>query len=286
MRRQGLVLIVLSNLCFSTGGLWARTIATPPDGYEIVFWRSIAMIVALTLVLSVQYGRDTPAKFQAIGLWGIVSAACLAMTFFAFILSVMRTTVANTTLTMAMAPFFTAIAGLLFLREPIGRATWLVMAIAVCGLAVMLVDSLSGDGLVGIVFALGVPLGLAGQVVINRRFGVHTDMVPAVIVAGLISIAIALPLAMPLTASASDIAVILGMGIVQLSGGCFFLTLAMRRMPAAEIGLYTLLETVLGPLWVWLAYGEQPANLALLGGALIVGALLINSVASLRHVRT
>lgn len=277
-RRRGIVYAILANLCFSTGGLWVRTIADPPDGFEIVFWRSVAMAGVLIAVLLAWHRGRTLGQIRAVGGWGVLSAACLAMTFFAFILSVTRTTVANTTITMSLAPLVAALAGLVFLGERVATRTWLAIAVAAIGLATMVVDSLSGDGWIGIAIALGVPLGLAANVVINRRHGVNVDMVPTVLIAALLSIPFALVLGMPLDATSRDIGVMMLMGTVQLAGGCLLITMAMRHLPAVEVGLFTLLETVLGPVWVWLAYGERPSTLALLGGTLIVGALLLNSL--------
>lgn len=277
-RARGLIYAIVANLCFSTGGLWVRTVDVLPDGIEMVLWRSVAMSVVLGVVIVALYGRQAPARIAAIGRWGVVSAACLASTFFAFILSVTLTTVANTTITMSLAPLMTAVAGLIFLGEPVAARTWAAIAIAAVGLATMFVDALSGDGWLGIVYALAVPAGLAANVIINRRHGGGIDMVPTVLVAGLLSIAIALPLGLPLTASLRDIGILFLMGTVQLACGCVFITLAMRHLPAVEVGLFTLLETVLGPVWVWLAYAERPSSLALAGGMLIVGALILNTL--------
>jgi len=281
-RRRGLILAVLANICFSSGGFWIRSIETPPDGFEIVFWRSVAMSAVLALVLAVWHRGATLRKVQAVGRWGVASAACLAMTFFAFILSVMHTTVANTAITMSLAPLIAALAGLAFLGEHVPARTWIAIAAAGIGLAVMLLDSLAAGGALGIVFALGVPLGLAANVVINRRHGATTDMVPTVLIAGLLSLPLALFFGWPLEAGGRDIGIILVMGTIQLAGGCLLITVAMRYLPAAEIGLFTLLETVLGPFWVWLAYGETPTALAISGGALIVGALILNSAIARR----
>lgn len=277
-RVRGLIYAVVSNLCFSTGGLWVRSVEVLPDGYEMVLWRSIAMSLVLGMVIAGLYRGEAAAKVTAIGRWGVVSAGCLALTFFAFILSVTNTTVANTTITMSLAPLMTAVAGLIFLREHVSRQTWMAIAVAAVGLATMFVDALSGDGWIGILYALGVPAGLAANVVINRRHGGSVDMVPTVLVAGLLSIVVALPLGWPLTATLRDIGVLSLMGTVQLACGCLFITLAMRHLPAVEVGLFTLLETVLGPVWVWLAYGERPSSLALAGGMLIVGALILNTM--------
>ena len=283
LRRRGIVLAVLANLCFSSGGFWIRTLDTPPGGFEIVFWRSLSMTIVLGSALAVWHRRETLAKIRAVGPWGILSAACLAATFFAFILSVTRTTVANTTVIMSLAPLFAAIAGLLVLGERVAPRTWIAIAAAATGLTAMLVDSLSSEGFLGILFALGVPIGLAANVVINRRQGGQADMVPTVLIAGLLSLPLALSLALPFSASVRDAGIILVMGTVQLAGGCVLITLAMCHLPAVEIGLFTLLETVLGPIWVWLAYGETPTAMALSGGGLIVGALLLNSVLGLRR---
>lgn len=277
-RRRGIVLALLANLCFSTGGLWIRALDSPPGGFEIVFWRSLSMTAVLAVFLFAWHGRATTARIRAVGFWGVVSAACLAATFFAFILSVTRTTVANTTLVMSLTPLLGAAAGLIFLGERVALRTWVAIAVAGAGLATMLLDSLSGDGVAGILIALGVPIAFAANIVINRRHGVVTDMVPTVLIAGLVSLPFALPLALPFEATLRDAALVLAMGTCQLALGCILLTLAMRHLPAAEIGLFTLLETVLAPLWVWLAFGEQPSGMALGGGTLIVGALLANSL--------
>lgn len=283
MRRKGLVLAVLANLCFSSGGFWVRSMESPPDGIEVVFWRSLSMTIVLAVVTFAWRRGDALRRIREVGAWGVLSAAFLASTFFAFILSVMNTTVANTAITMSLAPLMAAVAGLVFLGERVASRTWAAIAVAAIGLVVMMVGSVSGEGVLGIVIALGVPAGLAANVVINRRHGGATDMTPTVLIAGLLSLPLALALGWPLDASARDIGVILVMGAVQLAGGCLLITMAMRYLPAVEIGLFTLLETVLGPIWVWLAYGETPSPMALAGGALIVGALLANSLLGMRR---
>jgi len=226
-RRRGIALALLANLCFSTGGLWIRALDVPPGGFEIVFWRSASMTAALAVFLFAWHGRATAARIRAVGFWGFVSACCLAATFFAFILSVTRTTVANTTLVMSLTPLLGAVAGVVFLGERVAVRTWIAIAVAGVGLATMLLDSLSGDGVAGILIALGVPVAFAANIVINRRHGVATDMVPTVLIAGLVSLPLALPLALPLEANPRDAATILAMGMFQLPAG------KSHRWPAA-----------------------------------------------------
>ncbi|MFZ9417006.1 MAG: DMT family transporter, partial [Alphaproteobacteria bacterium] len=168
MRRRGILLAVLANLCFSSGGFWVRSMEAPPDGFEVVFWRSLSMTAVLAVVTLAWRRGDTLRRIRDVGAWGVVSAAFLASTFFAFILSVMNTTVANTAVTMSLAPLMAALAGLAFLGERVAARTWVAIAVAGIGLAVMMLDSVSGEGLLGIVIALAVPAGLAANVVINR----------------------------------------------------------------------------------------------------------------------
>jgi drug/metabolite transporter (DMT)-like permease len=103
-------------------------------------------------------------------------------------------------------------------------------------------------------------------------------MVPTVLVAGLFSVGLTLPFALPFSATPRDVSILALMGFVQLGLGCLLMTLAARRLKAAEVGLLTLLETILGPLWVWLGVGERPSDLALAGGAVVVGALGANEI--------
>jgi drug/metabolite transporter (DMT)-like permease len=230
--------------------------------------------------MMVRYGRTATVRLRAIGRGGIVAGAMLAGTFFFFILSLAHTTVANTLVIMSISPFTAALAGWLALGDRVAPRTWAAMAAALAGVALMFWDSLagaSGAGLIGNLLALGVPACMALNIVLVRRAGA-IDMVPTVLVAGLISIVVAAPVVWPPAAPPGDIALIALMGVVQLGLGCMLATMAMRLLSAAQIGLLSLLETVLGPLWVWLALGEAPSAAALAGGAVVVGALAVNEL--------
>ena len=276
-RGRGIAYAIASNLCFSTGGWFVRALESPPDGAELVFWRSLAMTATLGAIVTLHYGRRAAAAVAAVGAWGIVSAAFLTATFFGYLVGTAYTTVANVNVTMATAPFVTALAGLVFLGERVPLRTWIAIAVAAAGLGVTLAGALTAEGLAGIAIALIVPLGLAGSVVINRRHGANIDMVPTAIIAGLIGIVVALPFALPLTAGTGDIMRLSAMGAIQVGMGSLFMVLATRHLPAVEIGLFTLLETVMGPCWAWLAAGERPSTQAIAGGALIITAVLVNA---------
>lgn len=283
-RARGIALMATAALAWSSGGLIVRHLEATP-GWEIVFWRSVFMALFLSAFLFVRYGRHAVARVRAVGAGGVLAGTMLAGTFFFFILSLTLTTVANTLVIMSIVPFTAAFAGWLALGERIAPRTWAAMAAALAGIAAMFWDSLggaSGGALLGNLLALGVPVCMAANIVLVRRAGAAIDMVPTVLVAGLVSIAICLPVVWPPAAPLHDVALIALMGVVQLGLGCICATMAMRELRAAEVGLLGLLETVLGPLWVWLAVGEAPSGAALAGGAVVILALAANELSGLR----
>jgi len=276
--------MVAAGLCWSTGGIFVRNL-TSTDGWEIVFWRSSFMVAFLLAMLFWWYGRDVGSRIRAIGLPGLLSGALLAATFFFFILSMMRNTAANTFVLMSTGPFFAAIFGWMFLGERIAPRTWLAIVAALAGATLMFADGLDSGRTIGNLLALGVPTAFGLNIVVLRRMHAKVDMVPAVLVAGLLSMLAALPLALPLEPSLRDLALLAPMGCIQLGLGCLLMTRATRSLTASEIGLLSLIETVLAPIWVWIGVGEQPTALALGGAAVVIGALLANEWIGLRGAK-
>jgi drug/metabolite transporter (DMT)-like permease len=283
-RAQGVALMIAAGLCWSTGGIFVRNVATS-NGWEIVFWRSAFMVVFLFAALCWWYGRDVSSKIRAIGAAGVVSGALLAATFFFFILSITRNTAANTFVLMSTGPFFAAVFGWIFLSERIAPRTWVAIAAALAGATLMFADGLDSGHTLGNVLALGVPTAFGLNIVVLRRMHATVDMVPAVLAAGLISMAAALPLALPLEPSMRDLALLAPMGCIQLGLGCLLMTRATRSLTASEIGLLSLVETVLAPIWVWIGVGERPTALALAGAAVILVSLAANEWIGLRRAR-
>jgi drug/metabolite transporter (DMT)-like permease len=283
-RRDGVLLMIAAGLCWSTGGIFVRNVAST-DGWEIVFWRSLFMVAFLFSVLVAWHRGAVWSKILAVGTAGMLAGALLAATFFFFILSLMRNTAANTFVLMSTGPFFAAVFGWIFLREQVPLRTWIAIGAALVGAALMFADGLDAGRTPGNLLALGVATVFALNVVVMRRMHATVDMVPAVMIAGLISMAVALPFALPLDASARDLAVLAPMGCVQLGLGCLLMTRATRTLAAGEIGLLSLVETILAPLWVWLGIGERPSALALTGAAIVSAALLANEWIGLRRAR-
>lgn len=283
-RRKGVLLMIAAGLCWSTGGIFVRNVATT-DGWEIVFWRSTFMVAFLFAVLVWWHRGAVWSKIAAVGAAGMLSGALLAATFFFFILSLMRNTAANTFVLMSTGPFFVAVFGWVFLRERVPLRTWVAIAVALAGITLMFADGLDAGRSLGNILALGVPTAFALNVVVLRRMHAAVDMVPAVMIAGLISIAVALPFALPLEPAARDLAVLAPMGFLQLGLGCLLMTKATRYLSAGEVGLLALIETILAPLWVWIGVGERPTELALAGGLIVFGALVANEWVGFRQAK-
>jgi len=274
-----------AGLCWSLGGIIVRLL-TLADVWAIVFWRALFMALFLGALLWILRGRNVVANVRAIGKAGLIASVCLAGQIYCFILALTHTTAANTFVLMSLSPLTTALAGLIFLRERLAWHTWLAIAFALAGIVIMFGEGLGSGRWLGNVYALAIPLLYACQILFVRKVrgvaGAAPDLMPTVFVAGLIALTPALFLGWPLTADAPDLWLLALMGCVQLGLGCWLMTLAVRHLRAAEMGLLALTETILAPLWVWLGVGEAPNAEALAGGALIVGALALNAWISLR----
>jgi drug/metabolite transporter (DMT)-like permease len=149
----------------------------------------------------------------------------------------------------------------------------------------MVREGLSADGLAGMAIAFAVPVAAAINIVLLKRTGAHVDLVPAVLLGALIAMAVSLPFAWPLAAGGRDLAILAALGVFQLGVPCMLMVGATRHLAPHEIGLLGLLEVVLGPLWVWLGVGEAPAASTLQGGALVLGALVLNELVGMRGRR-
>ena len=273
--RRALVYMLIAPVCWSTGGLFVRLLSFR-DAWEIVFWRSLFMAIFVAIALLVMHRGRMPRAVLAVGWPGLLAGAFLAGQFFLFIASLTRTTVANTFVLMSISPFLAALAAKAFLREPVPLRTGIAMAVAFAGIVIMFADSLDAGRLAGNLLAIGVSVLFALNVTVLRKVHASVDMLPMVMIAGLLSIVVALPLALPLQASATDLVVLATMGCLQLGTGCLLLVAASRHLTATELGLLALLEPILGPIWVWALLGEHPGELALVGGAVVLSAVIAN----------
>jgi drug/metabolite transporter (DMT)-like permease len=272
---RAIAFMVIAALCWSTGGFLVRQLSIA-GALEIVFWRSLFMTLFVAGVLCVMHRRAMPRAVVAAGLPGLLAGAFLAGTFFFFIGSLTRTTVANTNILMSVSPFLAALAARGILKEPVPARTWVAMCVAFAGIVVMFAQSADAGRLTGNLLAIGVSCCFAAQLTVLRKFHARVDMLPQVLIAGIISSVAAGILAPPFEASARDLGVLLVMGCIQLGAGCLLATAASKHLSATELGLIALLEPILGPIWVWVLMHEHPGAATLVGGSIVLAAVFAN----------
>ena len=270
--RSAVLLMLLVTLMWSSAGVVTRHLDAA-RGFEITFWRSAFNTLALVVILGVMRGRALVPALRGGAVWA--SGLCWAVMFTAFMVALSLTTVANVLVTMSLSPLFTALFARLFLHQPIPARTWWAIAVAGAGIAWMFGGQLGGP-LLGVLIALGVPLAAASNWCLLQKVGQGTDMLPAVLIGALISAAVTLPLAWPLQASAHDVALLAGLGVFQLAVPCLIAVRLARELPGHELALLGQAETLLGVLWAWAFAGEHPGSAALIGGSLVLAALIAN----------
>ena len=280
MTRPGaLALMVAAPVLWSTAGVVTRHVerATP---FEMVFYRSLfafLFVGGVLLLLRKNPLRMAPPAIISGGLWSLM--------FTTFMIALSLTSTANTLVVMSLAPLLTTVLASLFLRDPVPAGTWFAAGAATLGIAWMFASDLNAHtprDLLGMLIALSVPIASAANFIVLRASSATADLRSAVMLGGLLSEVICLPLALPFQATTKDVALLAFLGIFQLGLPCMLLVLASRKLLAPEISLIGLLEVLLGPLWAWLGAGEVPARATLTGGAIVFGALVLNEVASFR----
>jgi drug/metabolite transporter (DMT)-like permease len=279
-RGEGIILVAAAALFWSLGGLLARLADT--DTWTTVFWRSIFAAAFLLGVTVVQERGAAWTRIRGMGWPGVAMALCFATASTCFINALARTTVANTLIIQSTSPFIAALLGWAWMGERVRRRSWLAMAAALAGAMVMASHSWGAGSIGGDLLALATAVAFAAATVIVRW---HRElrMTAAAGLAGVFSAAFAWPPARPLEAAPDDLALLALFGAAQLGFGLVLFTAGARLIPVAEASLIAVLESVLGPVWVWLALGETPASAALVGGAIILAALVVHTALDLRE---
>lgn len=281
--RRGVWLMVACALLWSIAGVVTRGLDSA-RGFEITFWRSFFCALSLLLILGAWRGPRALLRSVRAGgraLW--LSGLCWSVMFTAFMLALSLTTVANTLITLALGPLFTALLARLVLGHRLAPRTWIAIALAAVGIAWMYGDQVGIDagrpGL-GFLVALGAPIaGAVNWTLLQHSRGrgrEPVDLLPAVLLGAVISSLTTLPMALPFSASAHDLRWLALLGLAQLAIPGLLAVVSARVLEAPEIALLALLEIVFGILWAWLGAGETPGPAVLGGGALVLAALAGN----------
>ena len=291
----GVALVVAAGLLWSSQGLIFRQIdAAGP--WAVLFWRSVALVPVMLLVLAVMAatGQGAPLAVRLTaalrpGLAGWLGALGLVGAFAGAIYAIQITTIANAVFLFSATSFLAALIGWAWLGERVAWHTWAAIALALLGIFVMVrggPTDATGGALAGNVAALVSALGFAVFTVSLRARGLD-DPLPMVALGGVLSLAIAALVAAwlsePLLVPWADRGWALFMGAVTLSGGMVLYGLGSRVVPAAQMALLANIEVLLGPLLVWLVLGETAGSHVVLGGAILVIAVILNGVAGARR---
>jgi drug/metabolite transporter (DMT)-like permease len=225
-------------------------------------------------------------QIRRVGLPAVIAGLSLVAAYSGGIYAIQNTSVANAMLLFATAPFMAAVLGWLVLREPVRIATWVAIAVAIGGIAIMVADKSGSVALMGSLAALGSALGFA-IFTVALRWGKTGEMLPSVFVSGLFAIVITIGVCqyqgLSLMIGARDGGIAMGMGVFQVGAGLILYTLGSRSLPAAELALLSLAEVLLGPFWVWLFLGETATVNTLLGGLVLLAAIAGNALSGKRR---
>jgi drug/metabolite transporter (DMT)-like permease len=273
--RRGRLYVALAAVAWSTAGLLQRKL-TVDVGTQLAGRALFAVLGLLVFVAVAERGRVLRA-FRAIGRGGIAVTVLMAVSSGAFIAALNYTSVANVLFMQALAPVLAAGLGT-FVGEPVARRTWVAMAVAIAGVGLM-VGGPSHPSAVGLSLSLLMSISFAGTIVVTRHQR-EVSMAPATCLSQALVFVFAAPFASTGSVGGRDLVLLAGLGIGQIGLGLIFLTIGARLIPAAEVALITLLEIVLGPLWVWIALSEQPSATTLAGGAIVLAAVVIQAVGS------
>jgi len=282
-RRRGLLLVALAAIVWSTGGLIVRSLEAT-DVWTTVFWRGVFAALFLAAFIAARDRGRAVQLFRSMGRPGLIVGVCFASASVAFIIALSLTSVANTLIILSTSPLIAALLGRVVLGERVRARSWLAMLAALAGVAIMASGSVASGSLIGDMFALVIAISLAVATVTIRKYR-EVRMTPAACLAAALAALMAAPLASPLAVTGGDFGLLFVFGAVQLGTGLALFTTGARLAPAAEVALLSVLETILGPIWVWVVLGEHPGRLALLGGGIVLTALAVHTMLDLRRAR-
>lgn len=272
-RSSGSIIVAVAAVAFSTAGLFTRLIAA--DVWTMLFWRALFGGLLIAATIAWRQRAATVAAFAGIGRSGLLTAGCSTIATICFITALRETTVADVTVIYATAPFIAAGIAWAWTRERPGRATLAASVLALVGVVVMCRAALSVGHVLGDLLALGMTMLMALMMVVIRK-NRHVSMLPAACLSAFACAVAVLPLCRPAEVTAGDL-VLLGLfGTTQFGLGLLLLTIGSRLISATRASLLANLELPFAPLWVWLAFGEVPSQVTLVGGAIVFAAVLLD----------
>ena len=265
-------MVALAAVAWSTAGILQRELSVGV-GTQLAGRALFAVLGLLAYVAVAEQGAVLRA-FRAIGRGGLAVAALMAISSGTFIVALNHSSVANVLFMQALAPILAAVLGMV-VGEAVSRRTWLAMVVALAGVGLM-VGGPGRPSLPGLALSLLMTTSFAATLVITRHRR-DVSMAPATCLSQVLVLLVAAPFARPGDVGAHDLGLLVALGIGQIGLGLVLLTIGGRLIPAAEVALITLLEVVLGPLWVWIFLSEQPGAATVAGGTIVLAAVAIQA---------
>lgn len=274
--RLGIALVVAAAVAFSTAPFFTRLL--PYDSWTILFWRGVfagALIAVILVLLQGRTGLRELVGMRKSG-WLVTLYSTLAMV--AFIPSLQLTSVSNVAIIIATGPFLAAALAWIWLGEIPRSRTILASVVARCGVAIIVGNAQLGSDVLGVALACLMALAIAAMTVMVRRHK-DTSMVAAAAISNFLGSVVSIPFAHGLTSvTGSDLLILAMFGFFQVALGLTLFFLGSRLLPSGQAALISTLETPLMPFWIWLAFAEVPGLRVLLGGALVMGAVIADIV--------
>ena len=276
---RGLLLTGAGALVITPDALLIRL--SEVDPWTMLFWRGVGIALGLSLFVRLVEGRAAFRDIVRPSRGRVFSCLLVAATGFSFVMALYLTAAANALVIIAGSPLAAAVLGRVVLGEPVRTRTWLATVAVAAGVAVILAGDLRSGHLAGDLLALAATVLLASYLV-SLRAHRTTRILPIPIWGNVLVAAVALPLAEPLSPSGAGVFWLVLLALVVLPVAIGLISTGPRYLPASEVCLLMLLETLLGPLWVWLGVGEVPARSTLAAGGVIVAVLAVHSLLGLR----
>ena len=282
-KQKGLGLSLIGVLLITPDSLFLRLIDL--DAWELVFYRGLVPFICLLILLSFYYRSQFIKSFLVLGIPGLIYAILIALGSTTFVISIENTYDANTLIMIALLPFATAILSSIFLKEHPSKRMWLTIIACFAVVLFIFYDSYQGNRLYGDFFGLLTAIMVGGSAVVVR-YGKNFNFLPALLLSKFFIMLIAIIFMQnfpeTLFVDQKNLYLIIAMGVFAVFIPLAMITLAPRYIPAYEVEIFFVLETILGPVWVWLVIHEQPTNKTIIGGVFIIIIILIHTILELR----
>ncbi len=281
-KNLSILLLITGSVSISFGGLIMRNISSA-DPWQIAFYRGLAFLFSITIVLFYQYRLDIVAKIKNTGLPGISGGFLLMLANLLFIQALANTTIANALFTMSSIPFITALLAVIFLKEKISLRTIIIMVFAFLGIFIMINDGLEKGSFYGNILAFFCAICFSGYVILLRKYS-NINMLPTNMVSGILIIFVTLIVSignMKIPIQEILLCFLWG-GLLSGFVNSVFI-FSTRYLCASEATLFMLLEFSLGPFWVWIFLNEKISQETLYGGTIVMLSVAVYSFLEIKN---